>query len=283
MTRGAASAVLAAVALTAWLQSSDRTGSSRLPASVEIDRGREAGTAQPSFEAGARVVTAGQPEREPSPDGEHPIALLGGGGGVSLLDTGFNVSDANGSRDRGWRSALEQLDDVLARCSAWSLDFLLDLDLGVTDDVQTASATNPPDRRPDAVLARTDVTTPVERQTPALMVAIAEERARGAGGSEAASEKAIATASPAVEAPRAPAGGRGHVTGDATVPDRPHDSQVEFTPSRSRRAASFAHRCAIGSKRVADPARGSRWTAGLRRATGERSTICDPLGIPPAP
>jgi hypothetical protein len=232
MTRGAASAVLAAVALTAWLQSSDRTGSSRLPASVEIDRGREVGTAKPSFEVGAGVVTAGQPARVPSSDVEHPIALLGGGGGVSLLDAGLDVSGANGRGYRGWRSALEQLDDVLARCSAWSLDFLLDLDLGVTDDVQTASATNPPDRRPDAVLARTDVTTLAERQTPALVVAIAEERGRGAGGSETSSEKAIATAPPAAEAPRAPAGDRSHVTGDATVPARLHDSQVEFTPSR---------------------------------------------------
>jgi len=234
MTRGAAIGVLAAVVLAAWVESSDRTRSLRLPASVEIDRGREATIVAPSLKASAAVVTAGQPERGPSRDVEHPIALLGGGDGVPILDTGFDVSGASGRRDGGWRSALEQLDDALARCSAWSLDFLLDLDLGVTDGVQTASAASTPDRMPEGILARADVTTLVERQTPALVVDVAEEwgRGRGAGGSETVSAKDVATAPPAAAAPRAPAGDGGHVTGDATVLDRPGASQVEFTPSR---------------------------------------------------
>src|SRR5262245_4801572 len=124
MTRGAAIGVFAAGVLAAWAPSTDRQPPRRLRMRDAITERRGAASTAAGVATGVRADAVRRSAGTPSLAVERPSAFPADPDALSLLDSLEGIDKA-GLRDGGWRSALEQLDQVLAGFAALSLDALL--------------------------------------------------------------------------------------------------------------------------------------------------------------
>lgn len=194
MTRAGGLGVGAAVALAAWVQVPDRTRPWQVsPGRVFAEaRSALADWTRPSSKVAP--VEAVPPAPTQAPADEPALASPEVGDALSFPGLDFDTGILASGTGEEWRALLGRLDDVSAGCDALSLDALLDLDLGVSEDVQVA---RPSILTEPTFEVRVDPTIAVARgETSATAVVVAQSEVRQAssvGATEATSARHVAS------------------------------------------------------------------------------------------